>query len=892
MIAVPGRKTDPARFPAGIPAAQGPAAPAVAVFAASEASPLQSLCGHCGQLVIGSKTPDAQGDIFCCEGCRNIHGWLSQARMDGYYDLMEQSGKKAPQAYIGEDYRAFLASLDGPEALAGLGRRSQGRHALSLTSGEISCAGCGWLLERLLQGAPGVRTFDVDFLHGEAFLEYDPEQTSLKDILSIPAGFGYRLRPKTDAAPAKHVPDKSLLYRLAVSGACFANAMAFSLAVYLGAFKGMPRSWVEGFGFLGALLSVPAVAYSAFPFFSGAWSALKGGRFNIDVTVSIGILLSFALTLASLGGGSAGNFSDSLTGLIFFLLLGRWTVRRFEAGLALKGRWFDALRPGLVRVRRPSAPYDGAERVAADQVRDGDIVELLGGEYAPVDGALESEEAWLDTSLLTGESRAARFRRGDPVFAGYLNVRGRASLIAKGNAGNTRIARLGRDLDALVAGRRSLPDGVGRVAKWFTLTVLACGFATLLWHWREGAVPALGAAASVFIISCACALALAAPISRGLGLKRAMGLGFHFRSQTSLEALRGIRCILFDKTGTLTFMRRAVLQWIWTEGKRETETGEMEILKAVRALCRRSLHPAALSLFRALEALPAGGWDLTGSEERAHFGLIGRFAAQGAEGPAREICICRYGAWDASDGEFARLGYAPPFTNPAAEGGAPFPWNAGGPVAEAGERGAADTCVFLDGRLVALVRFTDEIRPDVGTLVADLRKIGVTSVLLSGDNREKVEAFARACGFEHSHSGLTPEEKRRLGAGYRERFGATLAVGEGFNDNLLFGAADLAMAIQGGAVDLSKGTDILFTGASPAELPRIFALAGRVHRSIKLSFWVSGAYNLFAIQAAMSGGVSPLFAALLMPISSLSLCAVALAVIRTPAARRVRSSEA
>jgi cation transport ATPase len=857
MIAVPGRNSDAVRFADGNPGD----APTTAAESRSHGGHCGH-CGHCGQLVIGSQTPDAQGDIFCCEGCRNIHGWLRQARMDGYYDLMEQSGKKAPQAYIGEDYRAFLASLDGPDALAGLGRWSQGRHALSLTSGEIACAGCGWLLERLLQGAPGVRTFDVDFLHGEAFLEYDPALTALKDILTIPAGFGYRLRPKTDSASAKHVPDKTLLYRLAVSGACFANAMAFSLAVYLGAFKGMPRAWVEGFGLLGVLLSIPAVAYSAYPFFAGAWSALKGGRFNIDVTVSIGIVLSFALTLSSLAAGGAGNFSDSLTGLIFFLLLGRWTVRRFEASLALKGRWFDALRPGLVRVRR----LQGVERVAPEQVKDGDIVELLGGEYVPVDGALESEAAWLDTSLLTGESRAARFQRGDSVFAGYLNVRGRAALTARGNAGNTRIARLGRDLDALAAGRRSLPDGVGRVAKWFTLTVLACGIAALVLHWREGAVPALEAAASVFIISCACALALAAPISRGLGLKRAMGLGFHFRSQTSLEALRGIRCILFDKTGTLTFMRRAVSQWIWTDGKRETGAAEMEILKAIRSLCRRSLHPVALSLFRALEALPAGGWEPAGSEERAHFGLVGRFAAPDADGTEREVCVCRYGAWEDQDGEFARLGYPAPVL--------PGPANA-----------EADTCVFLDGSLIALVRFTDEIRPDVRTLVADLGALGVTAVLLSGDNREKVAAFAKTCGFEHAHAGLTPEEKRRLGAGYRERFGPTLAVGDGFNDNLLFGTADLAMAIQGGAVDLSKGTDILFTGASPAELPRIFALAGRVKRSITLSFWVSGAYNLFAIQAAMSGGVSPLFAALLMPISSLSLCAVALAIIRAPAAK-------
>lgn len=833
-------------------------------------------CAHCGQLVIGTRVPGAQGEDFCCEGCRTIHGWLKTAQLEGYYDLLEQSGKKAPQAFIGAEYQAFLQSLDEPGVLQGLGRWRNGRHLVALASGEISCAGCGWLLERVLQGAEGVATFDVDFLHGEAFLEYDPARTTLKALLAIPAGFGYRLTPKRESESARPVPDRALLYRLAVSGACFANAMAFSLAVYLGAFKGMPRGWVDAFGMLGILISLPAVGYAAYPFFSGAWKALKSRRFNIDVTVSIGILLSFGLSLASLSGGDT-NFSDSLTGLIFFLLLGRWTVRRFEAGLALKGRWFDALRPGKVRARRNGK----TEWLDAKEAREGEMIELLGGEYAPMDGALVSDEAWMDTSLLTGESRPTRFRSGDAVFAGYLNVRGRIAIRTHGNASTTRIAGLGHELDALVEGRRSLPDGVGRVAKWFTIAVIACGLATLGLHWNEGATPALAAAASVFIISCSCALALAAPISRGLGLKRALGLGFHFRAQTSLEALSGVRCVLFDKTGTLTFMRRTVSQWTWISGpdarpgggSKTVSESETEMLQAIKALSKRSLHPVALSLFRALEPTPDGERRILEARETAHFGMVGLM-----EGPTPgvpvEICICRFAAWEDPEGEFHRLGYSVPAPE------------------ETGAAGAAraDSCVFIDGRLAALIRFTDEIKPDVRSLVPDLAARGITAVLLSGDNAAKVDAFARDCGFTHYHSGLTPEDKSRLAREYRGRFGTCLAVGDGFNDNLLFGSSDLALAVHGGAVDVSKGTDILFTGPRPSDLTRLFALAARVRRSIAISFWVSGAYNAAAIYAAMSGGITPLAAALLMPLSSLSLCAVALAVVRAPGAPEAEPS--
>jgi cation transport ATPase len=813
------------------------------------------VCGHCGQLIIGARIAGEGRALFCCEGCRNVHAWLQASRLEGYYGLLEQSGKQAPQAFAGEEYRAFLKSLDEPGVLAGVGRWQDSRHALTLSCEEISCAGCGWLLERLLQGAEGVRTFDVDFLQGEVFLEYDSAKTSLKAVLSVPAGFGYRLKPKRDKDSARYVPDRTLLYRLAVSGACFANAMAFSLAVYLGAFKGMPRAWVESFGLLGAFISLPAVGYSAWPFFFGAWTALRGRRFNIDVTVSIGILLSFGLTMSSLAGGGDTNFSDSLTGLIFFLLLGRWTVRRFEAGLALKGRWFDALRPGRIRVWRQGR----AEIAEASEVREGEVIEILGGEFAPMDGSLDSDGAWMDTSLLTGESRARHFGFGDAVFAGYRNVRGRIRIRVQGNAGDTRIAGLGRELDALVAGRRSLPDGVGSVAKWFTLAVIACGSAAFVLHRGDGAGRALAAAASVFIISCSCALALAAPISRGLGLKRALGLGYHFRSQTTLEALREVRCVLFDKTGTLTFMRRTVSQWDWIGNAVPAET---EVLGALRDLANRSLHPVAQSLFRALEPMEAGTWRLSESREVAHFGLVGRFATAG--GKETEICLCRYGAWEDAEGEFRRLGYARPI---------PPPEEAGRPT--------ADSCVFVDGRLAALIRFTDEVKPDVRTLARDLERMGVTPVLLSGDNPAKVEAFAKACGFAHFHAALTPEDKGRLAAEYRGRFGTCLAVGDGFNDNLLFGASDLAMAVHGGAVDLSKGTDILVTGSRPSDLTRLLALAGRVRKSIVLSFWVSGGYNAAAIFMAMRGGISPLAAALLMPLSSLSLCVVALAAVRT-----------
>lgn len=781
---------------------------------------------------------------------------LGSAGWDRYYDLLGQSGKNAPQANPGEDYRAFLAGLDDPGTLAAVGDWNGRRHAVTLESRDVTCAACAWLLENLLRETPGVIGFEVDFLHGEAFLEYDADAASLKGILNGFGGYGYRLRPKAKAAPERPAPDRALLYRLAVSASCFANSMAFSVSVYLGAFRGMGRDWADAFGAMGFLLSAPAVLYCAHPFYAGAWRALRGRRFNVDVTVTIGILLSFILSGSSALRGGSANFSDSLTGLIFFLLLGRWGVRRFEAGLALKGRWFEALRPGKVPVRRAG----GTVQVEWDEVKPGETVEVPAGAYLPVDGTLDAPEAWMDTSLLTGESRATRLRHGDGLFAGYLNLRGRIAVRATGAAGSTRIAALGRDLESLARGRRAPYDGTGAVAKWFTVAVAICAAAAAFLHASEGIYRALAVSASVFIISCSCALALAAPISRGLGLRRAKAMGFHFRAQTTLEALRDIRCVLFDKTGTLTFTHRTLSGLTWAgpwEGNADAQTRALTLLNA---LAKRSLHPVCLSVCRALETLEKTGPVLFDSvEETAHFGMVGRLT--GSE--PREICLCRLGAWDGPDGAFAALGYAKP--DPAAALGA--------------YAGPAETCLFLDGRLAALLRFTEEIKPEVPELVAALRERGIAVALLSGDNQAKVSAFAGSCGITDFHAALGPESKRRWAAEYRTRYGRCLAVGDGFNDSLLFGASDLAMAVEGGAVDLLSGIDILFTGARPSDIARLLGLSNAVRRSIRLSFWASGIYNVAAVAIALQGWVTPLLAAVLMPLSGLSLCLIAWSAI-------------
>jgi cation transport ATPase len=312
--------------------------------------------------------------------------------------------------------------------------------------------------------------------------------------------------------------------------------------------------------------------------------------------------------------------------------------------------------------------------------------------------------------------------------------------------------------------------------------------------------------------------------------------------------------VLFDKTGTLTFTRRAVSTWDWQDRWRGDSAAQESALGALRALTAGSLHPVSLSLRSTLEPLPPDGMGALEAKEIPHFGIAGIIATgKGSE----RICLCRYGAWNEPDGAFFTLGLEiPPLTLPA-----------------------VDSCLFIDGRLAASIRFTEEIRPEALRITAELKRRGIVVALLSGDNPGKVRAFADACGITEWRAALSPEAKRSEAEGYRARFGMTLAVGDGFNDSLLFGSSDMAMAVAGGAADRLEGVDILAAGDQPAALVNLFKVADGVSRGTRLCYLASGLYNAGAIAAAFAGWVTPLFAAVLMPLSGFSLCLIAWATI-------------
>lgn len=820
-----------------------------------------TVCTHCGADLLGAGLAGGGTERFCCEGCRVVHGILSGTEGGMYYDLMGQAGAKAPRAGISPDYRAFLDGLRDPEALRRIGRWEGGTHRLTLECADLQCAACGWLMERVLGQTPGVLDYEVDFVHGEMHVRYDAGRILLPEVLEGIGRYGYAFKPKT-ATAVRPALDRAAWMRLAVAAACFMNAMAFAFGPYFGVTRGMDAGWMRTLGLWSFLSALPAVFYSAFPFYQGAWRALRGRAFTIDVTVTIGIFLAFAVSLASTISGARGgaghfNYSDTLAGLVFFLLLGRYAVRRFEGGLMLRSRWHEELSPDAVRVVGPDGTIGWTP---LDQVGVGEVVEVAAGEYLPVDGTVESGPGETDTAFLTGEDRPRAHVDGDFLFAGYRYLGGEARAPLRLRVVNphqrTRAAGLRRSLESLAARKRTRNIRRERVALGFTLTVAAAALAALVLHWQSGWQSALVSAAAVFIVSCSCALALAVPVSRGVGLLRAHRLGFHFRDQETLERLAEIRAVLFDKTGTLTFTRRTLARWEWTPAA--DGAARENLLDAVGRLTGMSAHPVATALHAALARGGAGR--ISDFAEIPHFGLQGLWhgGAAGA-GPALQVCLCRYGAWARDAVAFRALALEEPRTEwlPATDTDLP------------------QSCVFANGRLVALIWLGEEMRPGTRELLDALESDGLAVRLLSGDQPERVADFAQRAGFREYRGGLSPEEKQADAHAFQARHGSTLAVGDGYNDSLLFGEASVSLAVQGAAGPVAAEADAFMTGAEPSAILSLLRVARGTRRSLRNCYVVSGVYNTAAISLAVAGLVSPLTAAILMPLASVSLCVTA-----------------
>lgn len=679
------------------------------------------------------------------------------------------------------------------------------------------CAACIRTIEGTLRGLDGVVSARVNLTARRVAVKWrrgDADVPPLIAALRV-AGYDADLAGFADASTDPEMT--RLLRATAVAGFAAMNIMLLSVSVWSGA----GDDTRQAFHLISAALALPALAYCGRIFFLSAWSALRAGRTNMDVPISVGLLLAFLLSLYDTITGGPHAYFDAVTSLLFFLLAGR------TADQAMRGRARDAVR-SLARMMPRGATVlspDGSRNYReADAVEMGDTVLVLAGERVPVDGTVISGAATLDMSVVTGESAAEPVTPGSRVLSGSLNLDAPLTVRVDRPQKESFLADMMRLMEAAEGGRAGYRRIADRAASLYSPVVHVVALATFAgWLWASGDVHrSLSVAIAVLIITCPCALGLAVPMVQAVAARRLFSIGVTLKDGAALEKLAQIDRVALDKTGTLTSGLTRVAACTVPESE----------LDAAAALARLSLHPASRAV---ASMLPAASLPVEDVREVPGDGIEGRIGER----------VYRLG----------RKGWADPRHSDVAD---------------------ATTWLSVDGRCVGHFKISDSLRPGAVEAVGRLRELGLGMEILSGDSGGAVAATARAVGIRQATAGMLPRDKiARLKALAADGC-KVLMVGDGLNDAPALAAAHVSMAPSSAADVGRNAADLVFLGTSLQGVPEAVAIARKAQRLVAQNIALSIAYNALALPLALTGYVTPLLAAVAMSTSSILVVANAL----------------
>ncbi|MEI9941928.1 MAG: heavy metal translocating P-type ATPase [Pseudomonadota bacterium] len=790
-------------------------------------------CAHCGLPVSAARVEPLDDEQFCCDGCRSVFAILHDAGLEEYYVQRDRSNPEtgAPQ----RSQRKF-EELDEPSFRE---RHCQDRGDGVLRSEffveGVHCSACVWLLERLPRVTPAVLEARYDLTRSVIQITWDPASTPLSKIARALDSLGYTPHPthSTNLVAEQRKGDRALLLRLGIAGAAAGNVMLMALALYSGKYAGMAAEYAALFRWGSLAIATPAVFWAGNVFFRGGLAALRTRTPHMDLPVSLGILAGYLGSAANTVRGHGEIYFDSLCTLIFLLLVGRYLQRTHQRRSAKASDLINALAPTTASV------LDGetTREVPANTVAVGSIVEIRAGERVAVDGVVNDGSSALDTSLLTGESFPEEVTVGDRVHAGTTNLSARLRVRAESVGSETRLGRLMQSVEATQRERAPIVRLADRVAGYFVLAIVGIAVLTLLVWMKLDVSHAIDHTVALLVVTCPCALGMATPLAVSAALRAAARGGILFKGGEFIEELARPGIIVFDKTGTLTEGRLALVTWY----------GDQSIRPLVRAAEATSGHPIARAFQRSLTES-----DLVCTERReypggVHAQVSGRDVLVGSQSLVR-----------------ATLGSLPTWCVIRAQAHA--------------AAGQTPVLIAIDGKVCAIAAFADTVRADAAASLVTLAELGFQLEVLSGDDQRVVDSVVRELGVPllNATGGASPEAKLAAIASLRATGNRVFMVGDGVNDAAAMAAANVGIAVHGGAEACLAAADV-FTTRPGLQTVALAALGSkRTMRVIRIGIGLSLAYNVLGVALAVSGRLDPLWAAILMPLSSITVVTAAL----------------
>lgn len=814
-------------------------------------------CAHCGDPCT-PRPVRRNGENFCCSGCATAYQLIHELGMEDFYALNEAPG--APVRDGGD-----WSWMDEPVLQERLIRFRKGNRAVvQFRLPSIHCSSCVWLLERMPEYVDGVIDARVHYGRRELELHFDPEAVRLSAVATQLQRLGYAPainRADLDGESEGQLRSRArdpLLKRLGVAGFCAGNIMLLSFPDY---FHWDPVTAGPMYGLVNVLkvvLALPVLFYSGSIYWRAAWLSLKTRVPSVDIPIALGMLALAVRSFYDIVSASGEGYLDSLAGLVFLLLVGRWFQDRVHGFLSFR-RDYRSFFPASV------LKEEGETRraVLPDDLEPGDVILVRPGEVVPADADL-LEEARVDYHFLTGESEPIPMASGERCYGGGRILGSPARLkVAKrlgtsylaslwerdalreeaqtGSAGQETSGPSGR-ASAQPSARPKLRQVTDRLSRWFTPLVVVLALASAALWWSAGPAKALEVLTAVLIVACPCGLALAAPFALGHALRYFDRAGLHLRDTAAIERLAALNALVFDKTGTLTAPGAGELRCTPVGGELSADER-----RAVAAVAAGSAHPVSrrlaeawggdlVPLARALRETPGAG--IEGSVSQA-------------EDPAS--------AWTVRIGSAAYCGVAEADTQPG-------------------------TALCINGRLRAWVHVQPTMRPGSAEALQALGEAPRAGgrpryrmELLSGDqdqDRQRLEGLFPATA--ELHFGVSPHDKLARIEALRAEGHTVGMFGDGLNDAGALAASDAGLAVADDLSGYFPASDGVLEASALGRLPQLLQYARAMRGAVWVAIGVSFAYNLVGLSFAVSGRLTPLVAAILMPISSLTVAGLGL----------------
>lgn len=769
-------------------------------------------CYHCGDLC-DSLVVMSHDKTFCCNGCKTVFEIFSEHDMTCYYDFQENPGSIPKEIQGKYDY------LSNESIVSKLLDFNDGDlQIVTLYIPHIHCSSCIWVLENLHKLQEEIISSQVDFPKKTVRVTFDSEKTTLKHLVILLSSIGYEPYISLEDSEGKKKPiDRSLLYKLGIAGFAFGNIMFLSFPEYFEVSEFWLDKYKHIFRWLMLFFSLPVVFYAANDYFISALKGLRSKILNIDVPIALGISVLFIRSATEIVLDLGTGFLDSLTGLVFFLLLGKFFQQKTYNFLSFERDYKSYFPIAVTRLLN-----NKEENVEIYEVEKGDQLLIRNQELIPVDGILISPSAHIDYSFVTGESKPIVKKSGDKVFAGGKQIEGVIEMEVLTTISQSYLTQLWSN-DVFAKGRiSSFTSLTDKISKYFTIAILSIAFiSSIFWMFYDSS-KVLNVFTAILIIACPCAIALAAPFTFGNMLRIFGRNKFYVKNAQAIEKLGSITTAIFDKTGTITTNLENEIRY---EGNELTAEQKSELKSVLRA----SNHTLSRKIYSEFK-----------NEEVISISNFKEFVGEGIEATVGDNFVKAGSQSFVNHNEFQ--------TN-------------------------FDTSVHVSFNHLYMGKFTvkNKYRRGVETIFQELSHVYKTAVL-SGDNEGEKQFLSQILPNNTDlHFHQKPEEKLKFIEELQNDNQQVVMIGDGLNDSGALAQSDVGIALSEDINVFSPACDAILDARKFELIPEFIRLSKQSIQVVRQAFVLSLLYNIVGLYFAVTGRLSPIIAAILMPLSSISI---------------------